>query len=123
MTSENQWNRFTEDVPENEPPVLSRVHFDEWSKLYPDSDPESRSRDPAGVNTPLGPFSEIIRAWHAKLAYNPAQIRSLVAIIRGEWDEMSRPVAVQCAKTGAGSVGTCPASRTSAGSTGCAPSP
>jgi pimeloyl-ACP methyl ester carboxylesterase len=86
VTLEDQWNRFVEDVPAHEPPVLSRVHFEEWGRLYLDSDPESRTRDPAGVKTPLGPFSEIIRAWHGQLAYDPAQVRSPVAIIRGAWD-------------------------------------
>jgi pimeloyl-ACP methyl ester carboxylesterase len=86
VTLEDQWNRFVEDVPAHEPPVLSRIDFEEWSKRYLDSDPESRSRDPSGVKTPLGPFSEIIKAWHGRLAYDPAQVRSPVAIIRGEWD-------------------------------------
>jgi pimeloyl-ACP methyl ester carboxylesterase len=86
VTPEDQWNRFTEDVPAHEPPVLSRVHFEQWSKLYLDSDPESGSRDPPGVKTPLGPFSEIIKAWHGQLGYDPAKVRSPVAIIRGEWD-------------------------------------
>ena len=40
----------------------------------------------SGVKTPPGPFSEIIKAWHGQLAYDPATIRSPVAIIRGEWD-------------------------------------
>ena len=86
VTPQDQWNRFVEDVPPHEPPVLSLVHFEEWSKRYLDSDPESRSRDPAGVKTPLGPFSEIIKAWHGQLAYDPSQVRAPVAIIRGEWD-------------------------------------
>jgi pimeloyl-ACP methyl ester carboxylesterase len=86
VTLEDQWNRFVEDVPAHEPPVLSRVHFEEWGQRYLDSDPESRSRDPAGVKTPLGPLSEIIKAWHGRLAYDPAQVRCPVAIIRGEWD-------------------------------------
>lgn len=86
VTLENQWDRFIEDVPPHEPPVLSRVHFAEWGERYLDSDPESRARNPAGVKTPLGPFSEIIKAWHGQLAYDPSQIRAPVAIIRGEWD-------------------------------------
>ena len=86
VTLEDQWSRFVEDVPAHEPPVLSRLHFAEWGERYLDSDPESRSRDPAGVKTPLGPFSEIIKAWHGRLAYDPSQVRSPVAIIRGEWD-------------------------------------
>ena len=86
VTPEDQWNRFIEDVPPGEPPVLSRVHFDEWSERYLDSDPESRSRNPRGVKTPLGPFSEIIKAWHDQLAYDPGKVRAPVAIVRGEWD-------------------------------------
>lgn len=86
VTAEDQWKRFIEDVPQHEPPVLSRAHFEEWSRCYLDSDPESRARDPAGVKTPLGPFSEILKAWHGHLAYDPAQVHSPVAIIRGEWD-------------------------------------
>ena len=86
VTPEDQWNRFIEDVPVNEPPVLSRVHFEEWREAFLASDPESRSRDPAGVKTPLGPFSEIIKAWHGQLGYDPGKIRAPVAIIRGEWD-------------------------------------
>lgn len=88
VTSEDQWNRFIEDVPAHEEPVLSRLHFDEWSQLYLDSDPQSRSRDPAGVKMPAGPFSEIIKAWHGQLAYDPSNIRAPVAIIRGEWDSL-----------------------------------
>ena len=88
VTPEAQWNRFIEDVPAHEGPVLSRLHFDEWSKLYLDSDPESRARDPAGVKIPAGPFSEIVRAWHGRLAYDPSNIRTPVAIIRGEWDNL-----------------------------------
>jgi pimeloyl-ACP methyl ester carboxylesterase len=86
VTLEDQWKRFVEDVPANEPPVLSHVHFEEWGKHYLDSDPGSRARDPSGVKTPLGPFSEIIKAWHGQLAYDPAAVHAPVAIIRGEWD-------------------------------------
>jgi pimeloyl-ACP methyl ester carboxylesterase len=86
VTLEDQWNRFIEDVPDHEPPVLSRAHFEEWGESYLDSDPESRERDPFGVKTPLGPFSEIIKAWHGRLAYDPAAVNAPVAIIRGEWD-------------------------------------
>jgi pimeloyl-ACP methyl ester carboxylesterase len=90
VTLQDQWNRFVEDVPAHEPPVLSRAHFDEWGERYLDSDPESRTRDPAGVKTPLGPFSEIVSAWHGQLAYDPARVRAPVAIIRGEWDSLMR---------------------------------
>ena len=86
VTPQDQWNRFIEDVPAGEAAVLSRFHFEEWAERYLDSDGESRSHDPKGVKTPLGPFSEIIKAWHGKLGYDPAQVRSPVAIIRGEWD-------------------------------------
>ena len=70
--------------------MLSPDHFEEWGERYLDSDPESRAREPAGVKTPLGPFSEIIRAWQGQLAYDPARVRAPVAIIRGEWDSLMR---------------------------------
>lgn len=88
VTSEEQWNRFIEDVPAREPAVLSRKHFDAWSRLYLDSDPESRTRNPASVKVPMGPASDIGKAWRGQLAYDPAKIRSPVAIIRGEWDSL-----------------------------------
>ena len=86
VTLEDQWNRFVEDVPAHEPAVLSRAHFDEWGQRYLDSDPDSRNRDPFGVKTPLGPFSEILKAWHGELAYDPAKVLAPTAIIRGAWD-------------------------------------
>jgi pimeloyl-ACP methyl ester carboxylesterase len=86
VTLEDQSDRFVEDVPAHETPVLSRLHFDEGGQRYLDSDPESRSRDPFGVKTPLGPFSEIIKAWHGQLAWDPAKVRAPTPIIRGESD-------------------------------------
>jgi hypothetical protein len=66
--------------------VLSRAHFEVWGEAYLDSDPTSRLREPTGVKVPLGPFSDLIKAWHGLLAYDPAAVRSPIAIIRGEWD-------------------------------------
>jgi pimeloyl-ACP methyl ester carboxylesterase len=86
VTLEDQWARFVKDVPPGEPPVFSRVHFAAWAQRYLDSDPQSRSRDPAGVKTPSGPFVEILRAWHGELGYEPARVSAPVAILRGAWD-------------------------------------
>jgi pimeloyl-ACP methyl ester carboxylesterase len=84
----DQWTRFVEDVPGNESPVLSRLHFDSWAERYLDSDPQSRSRDPATVRVPAGPFVDIQRAWQGELAYDPGRVRAPVAIIRGAWDRV-----------------------------------
>ena len=86
ISVEDQWARFVEDVPPGESPVLSRVHFDDWGRHYLDGDPQSRTRVPAGVKTPSGPFFEILRAWHGELAYDPSLVQAPVAIIRGAWD-------------------------------------
>jgi pimeloyl-ACP methyl ester carboxylesterase len=86
VTVEDQWWRFGEDVPRDAAPVLSRKHFDEWGERYLDSDSESRTRSPAGVKIPVGPFNDILRAWHGELAYDPALVEAPVALIRGEWD-------------------------------------
>jgi pimeloyl-ACP methyl ester carboxylesterase len=86
VTLEDQWARFVEDVPRDEPPVLSRAHFEDWGRRYLDTDPESRNRDPAGVKIPTGPFTDILRAWHGGLAYDPGLVQAPVAIVRGDWD-------------------------------------
>jgi pimeloyl-ACP methyl ester carboxylesterase len=86
VTLEDQWTRFIEDVPPHEPPVLSRAHFEEWGQAYLGTDPESRSRDPAGVKTPTGPLADILRAWHGVLGYDPIRVTAPIALIRGEWD-------------------------------------
>jgi pimeloyl-ACP methyl ester carboxylesterase len=86
ITVENQWMRFVEDVPPDEPPVLSRKHFDEWAASYLDSDKDSRTRNPVGVKVPSGPFNDILRAWHGDLGYDPGLVRAPLAMIRGEWD-------------------------------------
>src|SRR5262245_51660132 len=84
----DQWQRFTADVPGDQPPVLGRRHFAEWSEHYLDSDPRSRTRMPPAVQTPSGPWFDIGRAWAGDLAYDPGQVRAPIAIIRGEWDSM-----------------------------------
>ena len=86
VSIEAQWNRFVEDVPPPETPILSRQEFDAWADAYLDSDPASRTRKPPAVQIPLGPFSEIIAAWHGILPWDPSAIQAPVAIIRGEWD-------------------------------------
>jgi pimeloyl-ACP methyl ester carboxylesterase len=86
VSVKDQWDRFVEDVPPEEPPVLSRQHFDEWAKSYLESDRDSSQHQPAAVRTPSGPFVEILRAWHGKLAYEPAAVQAPIAIIRGAWD-------------------------------------
>jgi pimeloyl-ACP methyl ester carboxylesterase len=82
----DQWNRFTETVPKDAEPVLSRRHFDEWGERYLDSDADSRTRAPAAVKVPSGAFQDIFDAWAGDLAYDPGLIRAPVALIRGEWD-------------------------------------
>lgn len=88
VTLQEQWERFTAEVPAGEPPVLSRRHFEDWGERYLDSDPQSRRTQPAGVRTPSGPWYDIGRALHGNLAYDPEQVRAPVAIIRGEWDSL-----------------------------------
>jgi pimeloyl-ACP methyl ester carboxylesterase len=85
----DQWDRFTAEVPSGEPAVLARDHFEEWGSLYLDTDSESRSRSPASVKTPSGPWQDIAAAGAGDLAYDPSLVRAPVAIIRGEWDGLA----------------------------------
>jgi pimeloyl-ACP methyl ester carboxylesterase len=89
VSLDDQWKRFTEDVPIGELPVLSPRHFDPWGSLYLDTDPDSRTRSPASVKTPSGPWQDIADAWAGRLAYDPGLIRAPLAIIRGEWDSIA----------------------------------
>jgi len=88
ISLQDQWERFTADVPPGEQPVLSRRHFEAWGEAYLATDPDSGSREPASVKTPCGAFQDIFDAWAGELAYDPALVRAPVAIIRGEWDGM-----------------------------------
>jgi len=88
VTLQEQWDRFTAEVPAGESPVLSRRQFIEWGECYLDSDPSSRRQTPAGVRTPAGPWHDIACAHHGDLAYDPAAVCAPVAIIRGEWDSL-----------------------------------
>jgi len=88
VSLQDQWERFTAEVPRGETPVLSRTHFAEWGEAYLDSDAASRTRMPPSVQTPSGPWFDIGRAWAGELAYDPSRVRAPVAIIRGEWDSM-----------------------------------
>jgi pimeloyl-ACP methyl ester carboxylesterase len=88
ISLQDQWDRFVADVPPGEPAVLSKRHFDKWGERYLDTDPEGRMRQPPAVKTPSGAFQDIFDAWAGELAYDPAQIRAPVAVIRGEWDGM-----------------------------------
>jgi pimeloyl-ACP methyl ester carboxylesterase len=89
VSLKDQWDRFTQDVPFGEPAVLNRKDFDQWGELYLDTDVESRTRLPASIKTPSGPWQDIALAWAGQLAYDPTSIRAPVGIIRGEWDTAS----------------------------------
>ena len=89
VSLQEQWDRFTQDVPSGEPAVLNRQDFCEWGERYLDTDAVSRTRSPASVKIPSGPWQDIALAWAERLAYDPANIRAPVGIIRGEWDQAS----------------------------------
>jgi pimeloyl-ACP methyl ester carboxylesterase len=89
VSLEDQWTRFTSEVPANEPAVLSERHFAEWGQRYLDTDQQSRERSPASVKTPSGPWADIAAAGSGDLAYDPGLIHAPVAIIRGEWDSLA----------------------------------
>ena len=88
VSLQDQWDRFTAEVPPGATPVLACRHFEPWGEAYLDSDSASRSRSPASVKTPSGPWHDIAQAWTGDLGYDPALVRAPVMLIRGEWDSM-----------------------------------
>jgi pimeloyl-ACP methyl ester carboxylesterase len=90
LTVEEQHKRFVEDLPAGHVPVLLERHFAEWSVRYLESDPTSATRSPPSVRTPNGPVADIMDAWSGSLPYDPAMIKSPLAIVRGEWDGLCK---------------------------------
>jgi pimeloyl-ACP methyl ester carboxylesterase len=88
VSLQDQWDRFVEDVPPRDTPVLSKKHFEEWGPLYLQTDRESRTRSPHSVKVPSGPVQEIAEAQAGRLPYDPAIVKAPVVIIRGEWDHL-----------------------------------
>ena len=88
VSLQQQWDRFVEDVPAGEKPVLSQQDFDKWGPTYLSTDAESLTRSPESVKVPSGPAQEIAEAHTGHLAYDPCLIDSPVAITRGEWDHL-----------------------------------
>jgi pimeloyl-ACP methyl ester carboxylesterase len=95
VSLKDQWDRFTEDVPHGERPVLSQSHFQEWGERYLETDSQSRTCSPAGVKIPCGLIQDVFDVLHGAKAYDPSEIRAPVAIIRGEWDTWSSEDDVQ----------------------------
>jgi len=88
VTLQQQWDRFVEDVPAGEAPVLSREDFDKWGPVYLASDAESGGRSPGSVKVPSGPVQEIAEAQAGHLAYDPMLVKAPVEIVRGGWDHL-----------------------------------
>lgn len=88
VTVEQQYKRFVSDVPSGHPPVLLQRHFEKWGEAYLDSDPASRTREPASVAVPNGAVADIRAAWGGNLAYDPSKIKAPTLIVRGEWDSL-----------------------------------
>lgn len=89
VTLDEQFARFTADVPAGRPAVLEMDDWPAWSARYLASDPASGTHTPRAVQTPNGPVADIAAAWAGRLGYDPAQLRTPVAMIRGEWDSLS----------------------------------
>jgi pimeloyl-ACP methyl ester carboxylesterase len=88
ISLQDQWDRFTADVPASETPVMARRHFDTWGEAYLDCDPASRERTPPSVKVPGGAFQDIYDAWAGEFPYDPGLVKAPVAIMRGEWDSL-----------------------------------
>jgi pimeloyl-ACP methyl ester carboxylesterase len=89
ISLKDQWDRFVEDVPPGEAPVLVKRDFDEWGRFYLNTDFESETRNPPAVKIPTGPLQDIQSAWAGDFAFDLGAIVSPVAIIRGQWDTWS----------------------------------
>jgi len=92
LTTDAQYRRFVEDVPQGHLMVLLDRHFARWAPAYLDTDPTSAERTPPTVRTPSGPLADIEAAWHGDFPYDPAAVQAPVLIVRGEWDSLCADV-------------------------------
>lgn len=81
-----QYRRFVEDVPRNQPQVMSEVDFNAWAADYLATDHSARERTPPSVMTPYGPVADILTLWSGIELYDSTQIVAPTLIIHGEWD-------------------------------------
>ena len=88
VTVEEQWERFNEDVPPDQEPLMTRADFDAWASAWLASDPLSRGRRPPAVQVPCGPIADISAAWNGDLPYDPAAVRAPTLLVRGAWDHL-----------------------------------
>lgn len=84
-----QYRRFIEDVPKDEPPVLADAHIEPWSRAYLASDPAAATRLPPAVKTPAGPLADLIATWRGQWRYDPASVATPLLVVRGAWDASS----------------------------------
>jgi pimeloyl-ACP methyl ester carboxylesterase len=93
LTTDAQYRRFVEDVPDGHPMVLHDRHFERWAPEYLATDPISATQThaepgPPTVRTPSGPLADIQAAWHGAFPYDPSAVQAPVLIVRGEWDSL-----------------------------------
>jgi pimeloyl-ACP methyl ester carboxylesterase len=85
---EAQRQRFVQDVPTDQAPVLHERDFERWASNYLGSEPQPTATGAPMVRTPAGPAVDILTAWDGELPYDPARIQVPLCVIRGEWDSL-----------------------------------
>ena len=88
LTVWEQYRRFVEDVPKGQALLLQDRHMQAWAAAYMALDKNSSSRQPPSVTTPNGPLVDILTQWSGKALYDPAQLKSPMLIVRGQWDSL-----------------------------------
>lgn len=90
VSAADQWQSFQSGMPAGHASPIDRSLFDDWAKIYLASDPESGARTPPSVMAPTGPQADIGAAWSGCFPYDPASVRALTLIVRGEWDSVTQ---------------------------------
>jgi pimeloyl-ACP methyl ester carboxylesterase/heme-degrading monooxygenase HmoA len=75
VTLAAQRERFREDVPAGEPPLVTDAMFERWGETYLEA-------------IPAGPQADIAAAWRGEIPYDPARIECPVHVVRGAWDSL-----------------------------------
>lgn len=65
--------------------------FEAVAKVFMESDPTSRSRQPNSIRRPVGPLVDLYYIWNNRPLFDAAKIKAFVLVIRGDADIFADP--------------------------------
>ena len=87
MTAKQRIDAMRMLTPKYKSCQLEKEVFENWGKLWEDSDPLFKKLNTGNVRFPAGPNQDVEDLLHNKSYYNPENIKAPTLVIRGNWDK------------------------------------